>query len=129
MRPTVNACGNLTKDVSLEKTQKGTPVVRFTIACNAGKDDEPTFLWCVAYNKNAENIAKFFKKGSPIQILGDLRQYIDEKKQSHYVCDIRNFGFIGSARRDTPPPVDEKRDYQKNNATNDDSIDDNDIPF
>lgn len=128
MRPTVNACGNLTKDVSLEKTQKGTPVVRFTIACNAGKDDEPTFLWCVAYNKNAENIAKFFKKGSPIQILGDLRQYNDEKRQSHYVCDIRSFGFIGSARRDTTPPVDEKQDYQKDNAANDENQGD-DIPF
>ena len=110
MRPTITACGSLTKTPILEKTKNGTPVVRFTVACNAGKDDEPTFLWCVAYNKNAENIAKFFKKGSPIVVSGYLRQYTDEKREAHFVCDVNNFGFVGGARRnDTPPPPDDRR--------------------
>lgn len=110
MRPTITACGNLTKTPALEKTKSGTPVVRFTVACNAGKEDEPTFLWCVAYNKAAENIAKFFEKGSPIVVSGELRQYTDEKREAHFVCDVRNFGFVGGGRKnDAPPPPDERR--------------------
>ena len=99
MRPTVVACGNLTKKPQLEKTQKGTSVVRFTVACNAGKDEEATFLWCVAYNKPAETIATHFEKGQGIVVNGLLRQYNDEKGNAHFVCDVRDFGFVGSSRR------------------------------
>ncbi len=110
MRPIITACGNLTKTPILEKTSKGTPVVRFTVACNAGKDEEATFLWCVAYKKSAENIAKFFDKGSPIVVTGSLRQYSDEKRVQHFVCDVSEFGFVSGARANKPPAINEKRD-------------------
>ena len=110
MRPVVTACGNLTKKPLLETTQKGTPVVRFTVACNAGKDDDATFLWCVAYGEMAKTIAKHFDKGQGIIANGLLRQYKDDKGGEHFVCDVRDFGFVGSSRRNDTPPVDDRRD-------------------
>ena len=62
MKPIVNAVGNLTKDVVLEYTKTNNiPMVRFTIACNGAREGDAVFLWCKAYDKSAENIAKFFK--------------------------------------------------------------------
>ena len=120
MRPSIFACGNLTKTPQLETTQKGTPVARFTVACNAGKDEDATFLWCVAYNKAAETIAKYFEKGQPILVAGLLRSYKDAKGAEHFVCDVRDFGFAGSARQKTePPPPDEKRDAARTETPKD----------
>ena len=112
MKPTVIAVGNLTKDVVFERTKtNGVPCAKFTVACNSGrKDDRATFLWCVAYNQAAESIAKFFRKGQAIQIVGDLSQYEDEKKQAHTYCDVRQWGFVGAkSTREPPPPTDENR--------------------
>ena len=112
MKPTVIAVGNLTKDVVFEKTKtNGVPVAKFTVACNSGmKDDRATFLWCVAYNKAAENIARFFRKGQAIQVVGELSQYEDEKRQSHTFCDVRQWGFVGGkSSHEPPPPTDEGR--------------------
>ena len=128
MRPSINACGNLTKAPAIEKTSKGNSVLRFTIACNAGKDEEPTFLWCCAYKQKAETIAKFFEKGSPIVISGSLRQYTDDKKVAHFVCDVSDFGFVSGARRDAPPPPNEARDRAPQTSDSKED-DDNDQPF
>ena len=109
MKPTVIAVGNITKDIPLEYTKtNNTPVCKFTVACN-GSNDEATFLWCVAYGKNAENIQKFFGKGSAIQVVGELSQYLDDKKQTHSYCDVRQWGFVnGGSRKETPPPTRER---------------------
>ena len=118
MKPQIIAVGNITKDITLEKTQKSsTSVVKFTIACNGGKDGETTFLWCIAYQKNAENIAKFFQKGSPIMIVGELSQYLDEGKRTHSFCDVIRWGFVGAAKREGPPP--EKDNFAKNEPEQD----------
>ena len=127
MRPTVNAVGNLTKTPILEQTKNGVPVVRFTVACNAAKDEPATFLWCVAYNKKAETIVKYFEKGSPIAVVGELRQYSDEKGAAHFVCDVFNFGFVASSRRNDPSPQNEKRTQTQSHATKNDQNDD--VPF
>lgn len=118
----------MTKTPTLEKTQKGTDVIRFTIACNAGKDEPATFLWCVAYKQKAETIAKFFEKGSPIQISGELRQYNDTKGIAHFVCDVLNFGFVGAKRADTTPPVNERRAEPKAQQENQEDYSE-DAPF
>lgn len=133
MKPVIVAVGNVTKDISLEKTKtNGVPCAKFTVACNSGaKDDRPTFLWCVAYNKNAENIAKFFRKGSPIQIVGELSQYDDDKKQAHSYCDVRQWGFAGGKSSKEPPPTDESRktpEQFRKEQNNPDALED-DIPF
>jgi len=59
-------------------TTKGTSVVFFTLAVNRpiGKDStdqKADFLECIAWDKTAEFIAKYFRKGESLYIEGALR--------------------------------------------------------
>ena len=61
--------GRLTKDVDLKYTQSGIAVARFTLACNRpfkpeGGEQQVDFIQCVAWRKQAENVANYLKKGS-----------------------------------------------------------------
>ena len=60
--------GRLTKDPELKYTQTGIAVVRFTLAVNqpfkSEGEQKADFINCVAWRKQAENIANFLKKGS-----------------------------------------------------------------
>lgn len=106
--------GNLTKDPELKFTAKGSAIANFTIAHNrkwrtdAGEDkEEVSFIDCVAFGKTAENIAKFFKKGSAIFVEGRLKQESwDDKatgqKRSKLVVTVESFQFVGGKRDDAP---------------------------
>jgi len=69
--------GNVTKDVELSTTNGGTNYVNFSMAVSRGvvdNDGEPItdFFNCVAYNKLAENIAKYVNKGNKLFVCGKL---------------------------------------------------------
>ncbi|MBQ6534612.1 MAG: single-stranded DNA-binding protein [Opitutales bacterium] len=135
MRPTIIMTGNLTKDPILEKTKNGVPCVKFTVACNgARKEDRAVFMWCIAYNSAAENIAKFFAKGTPIQVVGELSQYEDDKRSTHTFCDVIRWGFApnGGTRKEPPPPADQSRSTPPAQTTQQSDTQDepdDDIPF
>lgn len=74
----VTLCGRLTADVELKGTTNGTSVVFFTLAVNRprGKDSaeqKADFLDCIAWEKTAEFISKYFHKGDSLYIEGALR--------------------------------------------------------
>lgn len=75
------AMGRMTKDQELTFLPSGTAVGKFTIAVNRrskAKDgtpkDEVTFLECVAWNKNAELVTQYTRKGSTILVDGEMKQ-------------------------------------------------------
>jgi len=79
-------CGRLTRDPDLRFVGDGKPVVSFTIAVNRtfknqNGETEADFINCVAW-RNAENIAKFLKKGSMAGVDGRLqtRSYDDIRR-------------------------------------------------
>lgn len=88
--------GRLTADPELKQTTSGIPVVSFSIAVNrrfAGKDSqqrEVDFFNITAWRSTAEFVARFFKKGSAICIVGSIqnRTYTDQQGQKRYVTDI-----------------------------------------
>ena len=70
--------GRLTKDPELKYTQTGIAVTRFTLAVNrafqsASGESEADFISCVAWRKQAENIANFLKKGSLAGVDGRIQ--------------------------------------------------------
>lgn len=75
----VSLTGRLTRDPELKYTNgSNTPVLPFILAVNRNfknkqGDVEADFISCVAWGKNAENISKFFQKGSLIGIEGRIR--------------------------------------------------------
>lgn len=95
--------GRITRDVEVRTTSGGTTVGKFGIAVNSfrGKDkpDAVLFLDCVAFGRTAENIGKFFKKGSAIHLEGRLEfsQWEDKNgggKRSKHEMLVDSFQFM-----------------------------------
>lgn len=85
--------GRITHDLEMKQTQSGTAVLSFSVAVDRySKDEEKAadFISCVAWNKIAEFIAKYFGKGRMIAITGTLhsRTYDDKNGTKHYVTEV-----------------------------------------
>lgn len=98
--------GRLTKELVLEHTKNGTPICQFSVATNRpvirdGKK-EVDFINCVVWNKQAENLVKYQKKGNLIGILGQLRtdnyEVNGEKKYKTYIL-VQEIEFL-EAKKD-----------------------------
>lgn len=86
--------GRFTKDVELKSSEKA-EYARFTIAWSrprgggqkGAKSDieDVCYLNCVAFNKKAENISKYFKKGDMAIVEGTLvsREYGEDGKKRY----------------------------------------------
>lgn len=101
--------GNLTRDVELRHLPNGTQQVgNFGIAVNRKWRDqqgelreEVTFVDCEVWGKTAENMAKFFSKGSPVFLEGRLKldtwqDKNDGTNRSKLKVVIESFEFAGS---------------------------------
>lgn len=70
--------GRLTKDPELRYTPSGIPMTRFTVAVNRtfssqSGEREADFIGCIAWRKQAENLANFMRKGSLIGVEGRIQ--------------------------------------------------------
>lgn len=89
-----NGIGRITKDLELKKTQAGTSVISFNLAVDRQfkKDDGPTadFISIQCWNKTADNLYKFCKKGSQIGVTGHIqtRNYDDASGKKVYVTEV-----------------------------------------
>ena len=113
--------GNLTRDPELRYTPKGTAIARLGLAVNrtwkteSGETrEEVTFVDVDAFGRQAETIAQYMKKGSPILIEGHLRLHTwDDKqtnqKQSKLRVDLENFKFVGPAANREGSPAEPAR--------------------
>lgn len=90
-------CGRLTADPELKQTQNGTAVVSFTLAVNRrfakandGANSQADFISVVAWEKRAEFIAKYFKKGSSLCVTGSIqtRTWTDAQNQKRYATEV-----------------------------------------
>lgn len=96
--------GRLTKDPELRTTENGYSVCRFSIAVdrNYKKDGEyeTDFINLVAWRSTAEFVAKYFKKGDMISIVGKIqtRNYEDRNghKQTAFEVVIDEASFCGN---------------------------------
>ena len=90
--------GRMTKDPELKYTNNGKGNTRFTLAVQRNKE-ETDFINCVAWEKTAENIAEYFKKGSQIAVQGAIRTGSYEKDgRTVYTTDVwvYKFDFVGN---------------------------------
>lgn len=88
-------CGRLVRDPELRRTANGTPVTSFTLAVNrtfknADGEHEADFLNCVAWNKTAEIVEQFCRKGNLVGVDGRLqsRSYQDNRGNNRTVVEI-----------------------------------------
>ena len=95
--------GRLTKDPELRTTPTGRNVCQFAIAVNraftnASGEREADFINCVVWDKQAENLARYQKKGNQIAVDGRIqtRNYDDKDGKRVYVTEIlaTNISFL-----------------------------------
>jgi single-strand DNA-binding protein len=104
----VSIIGRLTADAEMRSTQTGKAVCSFNVAVdNYGKDNGASFIPCVAWEKTAEFVSKYFKKGSQIGLEGRLqsRQYEDKDKKKRTVLElvVNQVHFCGSKAENSAP--------------------------
>lgn len=86
--------GRITKDIELRMSESGKAFTNFSLAVNRafkgqdGKDAD--FINCRAFNKQAENLAKYCGKGSLIGVEGNIQtgQYQNKAGNTVYTTDI-----------------------------------------
>lgn len=80
--PSFNATqqvGRLTADPEPKTTTTGKNIVNFTLAVDKNKGEETNFFDCVAWEKTAEYLSKYAKKGTLLLVSGRLDQQTWEK--------------------------------------------------
>ena len=104
--------GNLTRDPELRYTPKGAAVARITLAVNrtytssegGEKKEEVTFVDVDVWNRQAEIIAQYMKKGRPLLVEGRLKQDTWEDKNTKQKVSklkvvLESFSFLDSGNR------------------------------
>ncbi len=87
--------GRLTRDPEMRSTASGLNSTTFTIAVNRtftnqNGEREADFINCVAWRKQAENIAKYCQKGAQVAVDGRIqtRSYDHQDGTKRYVTEV-----------------------------------------
>ena len=103
--------GNMTADPELKQTQTGTSVCSFSIAVNRrfSKNEQGQtvdFINIVAWRQSADFVCRYFKKGNPILVCGQLqtRTWTDNQGQKRYATEVvaDEVSFVAPSGAGTP---------------------------
>ena len=139
----VELIGRITADPELRYTQSNKAYTRFTLAVNRGfknedGESEADFISVVAWEKRAETICKYVKKGNRLGLVGRIQtgSYEKEDGTRGYLTDV----IVGELEFLENKPKEEKPapEYQESSSSDEDpfaefgdsiQIEDNDLPF
>ncbi|MBE6154662.1 MAG: single-stranded DNA-binding protein [Firmicutes bacterium] len=97
--------GRLARDPELRTTPSNLSVATFSIAVSRpfnsqGGTPETDFINCVVWRRQAENLAKYCRKGSQIAVEGRIqtRNYTAQDGSKRYVTEVMcdNITFLGT---------------------------------
>ncbi len=114
--------GRLTRKPELKQTESGLLVCPFTVAVNlgSGEDKYTEYNECVAYGKTAEQIARYFDKGSEICVICSkgwrTREWSERDGSKRYKTEHRvsDFSFVGTRNLPTAQVPTESAQAPKN---------------
>ena len=131
--------GRLTKDPELKYTQRNIAYVQFTIAVNRvftnkEGEKEADFISCLVWRDQAENLAKYQRKGNLIAVEGriEVRSYDDKDGTRRYttnvVCEtVEYLERKEETKTEKPQRKEEKNPFE--NASSHLDIKNDDLPF
>lgn len=135
----MNKCiflGRITKDIELTFAQgNGTAIARFSLAVpRKFKKGETDFINVIAFSKTAENIAKYFNKGSLILLETHVQtgSYDAKDGTKRYTTDfiVDNFDFAGGNNTNTEGSNTQNAPNSNDLSTDDlMPVEDGDMPF
>ena len=132
--------GRMTRDPELKYTSGGKAFANFSLAVQKTRD-EAEFIDCTVWEKTAETIAEYFRKGNRILVQGRLSvssyEQNGEKRRATRVV-VNSFEFVETSGNsggyqqqqsfnNTRKPVSAQNDVLEND--NDDMEDDDEFPF
>ncbi len=100
--------GNLTRDPEVKYTSSGTAIANLSMAINRNwtnkdgqKQEDTTFIEVEAWDRQAEVIGQYLKKGRPLMVEGRLKydQWDDKEtgqKRSKLRVRLESFQFVDS---------------------------------
>lgn len=124
--------GRMARDPELRQTTAGKSVCNFTIACDAGKARTDWFD-VVAWEKSAEFICKYFRKGSMILVEGRLqsRKYQDKNGNQRTAIEVVavNVNFCGGKQENGAAATTKEDKNETVHEGFEPIMDDGDLPF
>jgi single-strand DNA-binding protein len=123
--------GRLVRNPELRRTNSGTAVASFTIACDRdfksdGGEREADFIECVAWRNTAEFVSKYFTKGRMAVVSGRLqtRNWTDKEGNKRKATEIvAESVYFGDSKRE------ELQSYAAPQESFAELPDDGEIPF
>ena len=96
--------------IKLSKTQNGNSVAKFTVAVD-GYNDNTNFINCVAWNKLADILNMYCKKGDLVTVKGriSVRNYENQQGQKVYITEI-----VANNVQLPPKNVSNEQNYNQN---------------
>lgn len=94
--------GNMTSDPELKQSTSGVSVCSFNIAVNRkmAKNGECDFITIVAWRQVAEFVSRYFRKGKPILVCGQLqtRSWTDKQGNKRIATEVvaDEVSFVGN---------------------------------
>lgn len=106
----VTLLGRVACDLELKTTPSGKSVCTFTVACDRryqqqGQERKADFLRCVAWQQTADFICRYWNKGKPIMLDGELqtRSYTAGNGSTQYITEIMvdRVAFAGDGKQNS----------------------------
>lgn len=132
--------GRLTKDPEITIISTGSKVCKISVAVNRRfKPEETDFFDCTAWNKTADFIEQYFRKGREILVRGQMQSRVWEdsngNKRKAWEINIDEIDFCGKPDNDIKPlepsgaPTQSTEQNSEESASFTPLSDDDDLPF
>ena len=99
----VTLIGRLVNDPKMFSTETGKSKTFFAVAC--GRKDKVEFISCTAWDKIAENLSSFKKKGDEIAVRGHLvnrSKEVNGRIEYYLELIVDEVKYIGSRKEEKP---------------------------
>lgn len=126
----VHIIGRLVATPELKQTASGLSVINFCVASDRkgtkGEDKVTDWIDCVAWRNTAEFISKYFEKGSPIIVSGNIqtRMYPDKDGKNRKAVEI-----IAEEVEFVPRAKGEATDWSAKESEGYVAVESEDLPF
>lgn len=107
----IGVAGRLAQDPTMAKLPDGTSIANFTIAFDVfkGKEKNAVFMKCDCFGGKAEAIAKYFRKGTPIFVQGNIGLNVWKRQDGTIAKDIcirvNDFSFTNERSQEAGKPT------------------------
>lgn len=122
--------GRLVKDPELKYTTNNIPVMTTTLAVAKNFNEGADFIQVTLWRKNAENVAKYLKKGSKLLVEGAISTRVYESQNgTQYITEViaSRVEFLDTKSDDSDEPREQRQWRNAPQQPQDDNHDDSEL--